>query len=189
MLNELIKLLDERAIDAGFVSPQEELLIFDNDPHWPGPPLPTQVKYWSTKFAAVLLVRIEGATPDEVWAETRQAEAFLDAGLLRLEKKGSVVDGYLVLALSGMTDELKHFMNEVEKDTRFVRKHVVYPDATGWQRCQRVTPLGLAAPLAQTEFSAFDTDNDSVTGLLQAIAGSTGKVLARQHGKKWDLNE
>jgi len=98
MLNELIKLLDERSIDAGFVSPQEELLIFDNDPHWPGPPLPNQVKYWSTKFAAVLLVRIEGTTPDEVWAETRQAEAFLDAGLLRLEKKGSVVDGYLVLA-------------------------------------------------------------------------------------------
>ncbi|MBC2688200.1 hypothetical protein [Pseudomonas kielensis] len=189
MLNELIKILDERAIDAGFASPQEGLLIFDNDPHWPGPPLPTQERYWSTKFAAVLLVRIEGSSYDEVWAETRQAEAFLDAGLLRLEKKGSVVDGYLVLALAGMTDELKPFMNEVEKDTRFVRKHVVYPGAGDWQRCQRITPLGLASPLGQTEFSAFDTNNENVTSLLQALAGSTGKVLARQHGKKWDLNE
>ncbi len=189
MLNDLVKLLDERAIDAGFVSPQEECLIFDNDPNWPGPPLPTQVKYWTTRFASVLLVRIEGATPDEVWAETRQAEAFLDAGLLRLEKKGSVVDGYLVLALSRMTSELKQFMNEVEKDTQFVRKHVVYPDAGGWQRCQRITPLGLAAPSGQTEFSAFETENENVTSLLQAIAGSAGRALARQHGRKWDLNE
>ena len=148
-----------------------------------------QVKYWSTKFAAVLLVRIGGATADEAWAETRQAEAFLDAGLLRLEKKGSVVDGYLVLALAGMTNELKPFMNEVEKDTRFVRKHVVYPNAGVWQRCERITPLGLAAPSRQTQFSAFDTDNESVTSLLKALAGSSGKVLAHQHGKKWDLNE
>lgn len=189
MLSELIQLLDERAKIAGFTSPEEGLLVFADDPHWPGPPLATQVKCWSTKFASVLLVRIESSTSDEAWEETRQAEAFLDAGLLRLEGKGSVVDGYLVLALTELNDDLKQFMNSVEKDTRFVRKHVVYSDANGWQRCQRITPLGLTSPLGQTEFSEFNTDNKNVEGLLNALAGSPGKELARNHGKKWDLNE
>lgn len=189
MLNELIKLLDERASGAGFTSPAEALLMFNDDPHWPGPPLPNQLKYWSTKFASVLLVRVEGLTPSQAWEQTRQAEAFLDAGLLRLEKKGSVVDGYLVLALASITEELKQFMNEVEKDTRFVRKHVVYPTADGWQRCQRITPLGLAAPSGQMQYSEFTTGDVGVTKLLKELAESTGKELARHHGKEWDLNE
>ncbi|PBJ10755.1 hypothetical protein E3Z27_21090 [Pseudomonas mediterranea] len=189
MLSDLIMLLDERAIKAGFISPEKGLLEFTDDSHWLGPPPTTQVKYWSTHFASVLLIRIDGPTAQEAWKETKHAEAFLDAGLLRLERKGAVVDGYLVLALTQSNEELKQFIIEVEKDTRFVRKHVVYQDADGWQRCQRITPLGLAEPSEQAGYSQFVPDNDEMTNLLASLATSKGKELARIHGKKWDLNE
>ncbi|MCF5032003.1 MULTISPECIES: hypothetical protein [Pseudomonas] len=189
MLSDLIKLLDERATEAGFTSPENGVLTFIDDPHWPGPPPTTQLKYWSTTFASVLLVRVDGATAEEAWIETKHAEAFLDAGLLRLEKKGSVVDGYLVLALTHSNEELKRFIIDVEKDTRFVRKHVVYQDVEGWQRCQRITPLGLAGPSEQADYSQFVPENQEMTNLLASLATSKGKELARTHGKKWDLNE
>lgn len=189
MLNELSKLLDERAIDAGFKSPEDGKLVFADDPHWPGPPLETQVKYWSTKFASVLLVHIDCSTAKEAMEETKRAEAFLDAALVRLERNGSVVDGYLVLALSQLNDELKQFISDVEKDTRFVRKHVVYQTVDGWQRCQRITPLGLIGPTEQSEYSGFVPDNKQMADLLASLATSKGKELARHHGKKWDLNE
>ncbi|MCP1507791.1 hypothetical protein J2Y83_003764 [Pseudomonas marginalis] len=189
MLSDLITLLDERATQAGFTSPEKGVLEFTGDPHWPGPPPTTQVKYWSTTFASVLLVHIDGATAEEAWRETKHAEAFLDAGLLRLEKKGSVVDGYLVLALAQSNEELKQFITDVEKDTRFVRKHVVYQDAEGWQRCQRITPLGLAEPYEQADYPQFVPENEEMADLLATLSTSKGKELARNHGKKWDLNE
>ncbi|PCM50213.1 hypothetical protein CP335_08415 [Pseudomonas fluorescens] len=189
MLSDLIRLLDERATRAGFTSPENGVLDFADDPNWPGPPPPTQVKYWSTTFASVLLVHIDGATSQEAWRETKRAEAFLDAGLLRLEKKGSVVDGYLVLALAQSNEDLKQFINDVEKDTRFVRKHVVYRDVDGWQRCQRITPLGLAGPHEQADYAQFVPENDAMADLLATLSTSKGKELAHNHGKKWDLNE
>ncbi|AVQ86866.1 hypothetical protein C7R88_05770 [Plesiomonas shigelloides] len=189
MPSELIQLLDERAAKAGFTSPEDNILVFSDAPHWPGPPLTTQLKYWSTKFAAVLLVQIDCETPDEAWIQTRYAEAFLDAGLLQLERQGGVVDGYLVLALTQFTEELRPFINDVEKDTRFVRKHVVFQNASGWQRCQRITPLGLVDPFEQAEFIEFVPENIQMTELLTSLASVKGKELAREHGKKWDLNE
>lgn len=189
MLSELIQLLDERAAEAGFTSPEDNILVFADAPHWPGPPLTTQVKCWSTKFASVLLVQIDCQTPEEVWTQVRLAEAFLDAALLQLERQGAVVDGYLVLALTQFTDEFRQFINDVEKDTRFVRKHVVYQNASGWQRCQRITPLGLVGPSEQAEFSEFVPENKQMTELLTSLASVKGKELARHHGKRWDLNE
>ncbi|WP_197975650.1 hypothetical protein [Aeromonas caviae] len=189
MLSELIQLLDERATKAGFTSPEGNILVFSDAPHWPGPPLTMQVKYWSTKFASVLLVQIDCQTPDEAWIQTRHAEAFLDAGLLQLERQGAVVDGYLVLALTQFTEELRSFINDVEKDTRFVRKHVVYQNDNGWQRCQRITPLGLVGPSEQAELFDFVPENNQMTELLTSLASVKGKELARHHGKGWDLNE
>lgn len=189
MLNELIKLLEERAAEAGFTSPEDNILVFADSPHWPGPPLATQVKYWSTKFASVLLVQIDCQTPEEAWIQTRHAEAFLDAALLQLERKGAVVDGYLVLVLTQFTNEFRQFINDVEKDTRFVRKHVVYQNDSGWQRCQRITPLGLGGTSEQTEFSAFVPENKKMAELLTSLGRVKGKELARHHGKEWDLNE
>ncbi|WP_416260254.1 ABC-three component system middle component 1 [Gibbsiella quercinecans] len=189
MLSELIQLLDERAAAAGFTSPENNILSFDDSPYWLGPPLTAQVKYWYTKFASVLLVQVDCQSIEEAWKMTRQAEAFLDAALLQFEKKGAVVDGYLVLVLTQLTDELRQFINDVEKDTRFVRKHVVYQDDSGWQRCQRITPLGLVTPSEQVELSGFVPENQQMAELLISLGERKGKELARLHGKKWDLNE
>lgn len=189
MLNELIQLLDERAAKAGFTSTEDKILVLTDTPHWQGPPLKTQLKYWTTKFASVLLVEVDCQTPEEAWIQTKDAEIFLDAGLLQLEKQGAVVDGYLVLALTQFNEQLRPFINDVEKDTRFVRKHVVYHNASGWQRCQRITPLGLVGPSKQAEFIEFVPENIQMTELLTSLANVKGKELARDHGKKWDLNE
>ncbi|MEZ2379570.1 hypothetical protein [Enterobacter sp. RCC_40] len=189
MLNDLINLLDERAAEAGFTSPENGILTFSDSPHWPGPPLGTQVKYWSTKFASVLLVQIDCQTPEEAWKQTRVAEAFLDAALLQLERKRAVVDGYLVLALTQFTNDFRQYINDVEKDTRFVRKHVVFHNDDGWQRCQRITPLGLRGISIQNEFSTFVPENEQMAELLVSLGKMKGKDLARYHGKEWDLNE
>lgn len=189
MLSELIQLLEERAVDAGFTSPEDNILVFADSPYWPGPPLTTQVKYWSTKFASVLLVQIDCQTSEDAWIQTRHAEAFLDAALLQLETKGTVVDGYLVLALTQFNNELRQFINDVEKDTRFVRKHVVYHGVSGWRRYQRITPLGLGGASEQTEFSGFVPENEQMAELLISLGRVKGKELARDHGKEWDLNE
>lgn len=189
MLSELIKHLDERAINAGFQSPEGGKLLLSDDPYWPEAPLNIQVKYWSTVFASVLLVELDCDTSKAAWVETRRAEAFLDAALLRLEKNGSVVDGYLVLALKQINFELKKFIGEVEKDTRFVRKHVVYLEANDWQRCQRITPLGLTASTEQSEYPNFEPDNQQMAELLASLATTKGKELGRSHGKEWNLNE
>ncbi|WP_059009195.1 ABC-three component system middle component 1 [Pantoea dispersa] len=189
MLSELIQLLDERAVAAGFTSPEDNILVFADSPYWFGPPLKSQVKYWSTKFASVLLIQIDNQTQEGAWKMTRKAEAFLDASLLQLEQKGAVVDGYLVIALPQLNDDLRQFINEAEKDTRFVRKHVVYYDNGRWQRCQRITPLGLVAPSEMVEISGFLPENQQMAELLNALGENRGKDLARIHGKMWDLNE
>lgn len=189
MPNELIRHLNERATVAGFQSTENSKLFLADDPYWPEKSLNTQVKYWSTKFASVLLVYIDCETAEKAWLETRRAESFLDAILLRIEKNGIVVDGYLVLALPHINDELKQFIGEVEKDTRFVRKHVVYKNNNGWQRCQRITPLGLSKSTKQLEYSEFKPTNNNTAELLTALSTSKGKELARYHGKEWNLNE
>jgi hypothetical protein len=189
MLSKLIKHLDERAINAGFQSPEDGKLLLAADPNWPEAPLNIQVKYWSTVFASVLLVYLDCDTSKVAWTETRRAEAFLDAALMRLEKNGSVVDGYLVLALSQVNGELKKFMGEVEKDTRFVRKHVVYLEADEWQRCQRITPLGLTVSTARSEYFEFEPENQQMDDLLASLAIAKGKDLGRCHAKEWSLNE
>lgn len=70
-----------------------------------------------------------------------------------------------------------------------MRKHVVYRDTSGWQRCQRITPLGLGGKSEQTEFSGFVPENEQMAELLTSLGSVTGKELARHHGKEWDLNE
>lgn len=188
-MRELIDLLDKRAADANFISPEGGSLILNDNSNWPDGNLKNQERYWSTKFAAVLLVRIDGVTAKDAWKETIQAQSFLDAALLPLEKNGAVVDGYLVLAINEINDGLKQFINEVERDTRFVRKHVIYKKEGAWMRCQRITPLGIVRPAKQAQHHSFVADDVHMKSLLNSLSATRGKDLAHQHGKEWDLNE
>ncbi|NVK41362.1 MAG: hypothetical protein HWE39_08965 [Oceanospirillaceae bacterium] len=189
MLSDLINIIDERALSAGFKSSSHGYLAVVSDENWPEPALENQLHYWYSDFASILLVEVKCETYSEAWALSRRAETYLDAALLQREKNGSVVDGYLVLAMTQMHDGLKPFMIEVEKDTRFVRKHVVYEGAEGWVRYQRITPLGLVSSLSGVQDTVFTPDSAASSQLLESLDRLGSRGLARLHGKEWNLNE
>lgn len=189
MLNDLIKIIDERAQAAGFKSSDEGKLVLANDENWPEAALENQLCYWHGDFASILLVEIKCDTYVESWEFSRRAETYLDAALLQREKNGSVVDGYLVFVMTQMNDDLKPFIVEVERDTRFVRKHVVYEGTDGWERYQRITPLGLVSSFQEVQSTEFIPDSPASSQLLESLAELGSRELARLHGNEWNLNE
>ncbi|MGV8180275.1 hypothetical protein [Pseudomonas aeruginosa] len=189
MLNDLIKIIEERALAAGFGSPDGGKLLLMDEESWPEAPLENQLYYWHSSFASILLVEVKCETSAEAWKLSRRAETYLDAALLRREKNGTVVDGYLVLVMTKMNDDLKSFILEVERDTRFVRKHVVYEGGDGWERYQRITPLGLLDSFDEVKDADFIPDNTASSQLLESLAKLGSTELARLHGKEWNLNE
>jgi hypothetical protein len=189
MLNELINYINTRAKTAGFESPVDGKLLLSNDDNWPGEPLENQLCYWYRDFASILLVNISCETVDEAWELARHAETYLDASLVQREKNGSIIDGYLVLAITNMNDSLKPFIGAIEKDTRFVRKHVVFQGDNGWERCQRISPLGLMSSFDEVTLKEFIPNNDKSSELLELLSNLGSTEIARQHGNEWNLNE
>lgn len=186
---DLVNIIDERAQTAEFELINGGRLDFHDEQLWPGPPLAGQLGYWESNFASLLLVQLPDAIADEARGVAKDAELYLDAALVRREAKGVVIDGYLVLALEKMNDELDAFISEVERDTRFVRKHVVYKNSEGWQRYERITPLGLSSVINEVQSSEFEPENDASRELLEALSTFGSKELAKLHGKEWNLNE
>lgn len=65
-------------------------------------------------------------------------------------KKGLIVDGYLLLILQQEpTTKIKEIIREIELNTKVCRKHVVWPveDGTKLDRLQFITVLALPKPL------------------------------------------
>lgn len=189
MLNDLIEIIDERAQAAGFGSPDGGKLLLADNENWPEAPLENELYYWYSSFASILLVEVRCDTGAEAWKLSRRAETYLDAALVQREGNGSVIDGYLLLAMTQMNDDLKSFTLEVERDTRLVRKHVIYKGANGWERYQRITPLGLLSSFNEVQESDFIPDSAASAQLLESLAKLGGTELARLHGKEWNLNE
>jgi hypothetical protein len=76
-----------------------------------------------------------------------EMHGFIRKVLLYLEnKKGLIVDGYLIILLNQVPDEAaKEVVREVELDTRVCRKHIVWPlaDGVSLDRLQFITVLSL----------------------------------------------
>ena len=189
MLNELVGIIDERAQVAGFEKLASKNLLLASEEHWSEGVLEKQHYYWHSAFASILLVEVNGSTCADAWLEVRHAETFLDAVLLQREKRGTVVDGYLVLAMGKMNDDLKSFVSKVEQNTRFVRKHVVYKIADEWERYQRITPLGLINSSDELQSMEFTPKNTASVELLKSLANLGSKKLAQLHSREWNLNE
>lgn len=189
MLNDLVMIINERAIAAGFEKLEISNQLLTNEEHWSDGVPENQRGYWYSEFASVLLVEINSSTRSDAWSEARRAETYLDAMLLKRERNSSVVDGYLVLALTQMNDDLKSFIPDVERDTRFVRKHVVYKEAEEWERYQRITPLGLINSFDEVQNMDFIPDGPASVALLESLAKLGSKELAQQHSREWNLNE
>ena len=71
MLSELIQLLMSVQLQPDLF-PRRQYTGFADSPYWFGPPLKSQVKYWSTKFASVLLIQIDNQTQEGAWKMTRK---------------------------------------------------------------------------------------------------------------------
>ena len=189
MISDLINILHERAQAAGFRSPEGGKLLLSHDENWPDAALENQLFYCYSDFASILVVDISSDTSAEALKLTKRSETYLDAALIQREKNGSVIDGYLVLAMTKMNDSLKSFIVEIEKDTRFVRKHVVFQGEHGWERYQRITPLGLVNALPEARLTEFIPDSIESSQLLESLSKLGSTPLARLHGQEWNLNE
>lgn len=189
MLNELIAIIGGRAENAGFSQAAARKLLLENDKNWPEGVLEKQLCYWQSSFASILLVDITSESRSEAKQMAKRAETYLDAAIVQREKSGHVIDGYLVLATTQLNDELKDFIVEIEKDTRFVRKHVVFYGKKGWERYQRISPLGLATSFDQFAPTPFIPDGAASLQLLESLAKMGSEELAKLHGKEWNLNE
>ncbi|HIF9238104.1 TPA: hypothetical protein ACX6RC_000594 [Photobacterium damselae] len=189
MINDLIRLLQERVQAAGFRSPEGGKLLLSNDDNWPEAALKNQLFYCYSDFASILVVDISSETSADALKLTKRSETYLDAALVQREKNGNVIDGYLVLAMTNMNDNLRSFITEIEKDTRFVRKHVVFLGEHGWERYQRITPLGLVNSSPEIQSDKFISKNEESYQLLESLSKLGSIKLAQLHGQEWNLNE
>jgi len=94
-------------------------------------------------------------TGDELEGALRQhqedIQSWIRKALMFLEnKKGLIVDGYLLLILQQEPNvKMKEIIREIELNTKVCRKHVVWPvkDGTELGRLQFITVLALPEPL------------------------------------------
>jgi hypothetical protein len=189
MLNDLVGIIGRRAEDAGFSEASTSQYLSAENQNWPDGALENQLGYWESSFASILLVDITSEAGSEAMRRAKLAETFLDATIVQREHSGLVIDGYLVLATTELNDEFKAFILDIERDIRFVRKHVVTQGEAGWERYERITPLGLARSSEQTEPPVFKSDDAEYLQLLESLAEMGSEELAELHGKEWNLNE
>lgn len=189
MLNDLVGIIGRRAEDAGFCEATTDKYLSAENHNWPDGALENQLGYWESCFASILLVDITSEIGSEAMRRAKLAETFLDATIVQREHSGLVIDGYLVLATTKLNDEFKAFILDIERDIRFVRKHVVTLGENGWERFERITPLGLERSNEQAEPPVFTSDDTEYFQLLESLADLGSEKLAELHGKEWNLNE
>lgn len=189
MLNELTEIIGRRAEDAGFSRTSTQQYLSVTNQNWQDGAIGNELGYWESAFASILLVNITTDTCADAMRQAKIAETFLDAAIVQRERAGLVIDGYLVIAASQVNDQFKAFILDIERDIRFVRKHVVVWGHNGWERYERITPLGLERIEAQREAVTFSSENADYLPLIELLAEMDSQKLAQLHGKEWDLNE
>lgn len=177
----LVEMLNNRALSVGFVK-IDPVLSERQDIALP-------YSYWELEYASMLLVNLSGLEMSAVREWTRRSELFLDDILVNRERPGVVVDGYLVIALSSNLKEVNSFISDIEKNTRFVRKHVVLDVLGEWKRIERITVVGIAPVLSSDEIAQFPEMDIRAKRLVEDIDLLGSLALAEKHGKEWDLND
>lgn len=101
----------------------------------------------------------EECTKESLWLEIKERmHTFIRKVLSNLEdKRGLIIDGYLLIALPVEPDEkVKIAVRDVELDTKVCRKHVVWPSVNKvdlLDRMEFITILNLPKPLS------YNTEN------------------------------
>lgn len=189
MLNELTEIIGRRAEDAGFSRASTQQYLSGTNQNWQDGAIGNELGYWESSFASILLVNITTDTGVDAMRQAKIAETFLDAAIVQRERSGLVIDGYLVIAATQVNDQFKAFILDIERDIRFVRKHVVTLGDEGWERYERITPLGLERIEDQADAVVFSSENTDYLQLVELLAEMDSQELAKIHGKEWNLNE
>jgi len=189
MLNELTEIIARRAEDAGFSRTSTQQYLSGTNQNWQDGAIGNELGYWESSFASILLVNITADTGADAMRQAKIAETFLDAAIVQRERSGLVIDGYLVIAATQVNDQFKAFILDIERDIRFVRKHVVTRGDDGWERYERITPLGLERIDDQGDAVVFSSENTDYLQLVELLAEVDSQELAQIHGKEWNLNE
>lgn len=189
MLNELTEIIGRRAEDAGFFRASTQQYLSDTNQNWQDGAIGNELGYWESSFASILLVHITTDTGDDAMRQAKIAETFLDAAIVQRERSGLVIDGYLVIAATHVNDQFSAFILDIERDIRFVRKHVVTRGDDSWERYERITPLGLERIEDQGDAVVFSSENADYHQLVELLAEVDSQELAQIHGKEWNLNE
>ncbi|HHN8406371.1 TPA: hypothetical protein ACRRX0_001081 [Morganella morganii] len=189
MINKLIEIIERRANDAGFSCASTLQYLSDTNQNWHDGALDNELGYWESPFASVLLVNITTDTFDDALLQAKRAETFLDSVIVQRERSSLIIDGYLVIAATRVSDQFKEFILDIERDVRFVRKHVVTLGVDGWERCERITPLGLESVDEQEDSIVFPSDSTDYFQLVELLTEVGSQELAELHGKEWSLNE
>ena len=189
MLNELTEIIGRRAEDAGFSQASTQQYLSDANQNWKDGAIANELGYWESSFASILLINITTETSATMWQQAKLAETFLDAVIVQRERSGLVIDGYLVIAAAQVIDQINTFILDIERDVRFVRKHVVTYGVNGWERYERITPIGLERFEERRDTAVFASDNTEYFKLIELLAEKGSQDLAQIHGKEWSLNE
>lgn len=189
MLNELTEIIGRRAEDAGFSKTTTQQYLSRTNQNWQDGAIGNELGYWESSFASILLVNITTDTGADAMRQAKIAETFLDAAIVQRERSGLVIDGYLVIASTEVNDQFKAFILDIERDIRFVRKHVVIRGKEGWERYERITPIGLERIEDQGVTVVFSSGKADYLQLVELLAEVGSQELANIHGKEWNLNE
>lgn len=143
----LIDELKKHFTNAGFVD--SNTLINDKDHAIPDG---VCVMHNSFGLMAGLEISVTGDELTEVLKQRQEEmQSWIRNALIFLEnKKGLIVDGYLLLILQQKPNtKMEEIIREIELNTKVCRKHVVWPveDKTKLDRLQFITVLALPKPL------------------------------------------
>ena len=104
------------------------------------------LELWRSDFAILALVRVPEADAASLDQTFNHASEWISRLLKAEEKKGRLIDGYLLLAMPSKPDgALLAQVRRVESDTSICRKHVLWPepDLSWSSTLNAVTTLGL----------------------------------------------
>ncbi|CAC9544980.1 hypothetical protein [uncultured Gammaproteobacteria bacterium] len=125
-----------------------------------------------------------------------EMHSFIRKILLALEnKKGLIVDGYLLIILNQEPEEKgKDVVRDIELDTKVCRKHIVWPltDGVSLDRLQFVTILSLPEPLysksENTTNFELSTEASSLLSEYKRLGNLDLLMSAIKSGELGDVN-
>lgn len=172
VLDELVKVIDQRALKAGFVRQDADGLLL-----------------WASQYARILLSPVDDIQAKDLTSHAASERIRLDKVLEQLGETPAVCDGYLILALltePALNDKrLRTDIRAAELNTSICRQHVVWPDADGvWARLETVTVLEPPQAGRVQEAAAWPDFSADEWAMLKELQSATAAGLARQDAQE-----